>query len=30
MCMEGNAKRGIICAECLEPMKFLKMMAEMS
>ena len=28
MCMEGNAKRGLICAECLEPMKFLKMMAK--
>lgn len=29
MCMGGNAKRGVICAECLDPVKFLKMMAEM-
>jgi len=29
MCMESDAKRGVICAECLDPMKFLKMMAKM-
>ena len=29
LCMEGSAKRGVICAECLEPTKFLKMMSKM-
>jgi len=29
MCMAGNAKRGVICAECLAPVKFLGMMADM-
>jgi len=28
MCMRGNAKTGVICAECLNPIEFLKMMAE--
>lgn len=29
MCMEGDAKRGVICAECLDPVKFLGMMSDM-
>jgi len=29
MCMGSDAERGVICAECLDPTKFLKMMAEM-
>ncbi len=29
MCVEGNAEKGVIPAECLDPMKFLKMMAAM-
>jgi len=29
MCVEGNAERGVITAECLDPVKFLKMMAGM-
>ena len=29
MCMGGDAKRGVICAECLDPVKFLGMMADM-
>ena len=29
MCMEGNAGRGVIAAECLDPTKFLRMMAAM-
>jgi saccharopine dehydrogenase-like NADP-dependent oxidoreductase len=29
MCVEGNAARGVIAAECLDPVKFLKMMAGM-
>ena len=29
MCMAGNADRGVIAAECLDPIKFLKMMADM-
>lgn len=28
MCMGGNAKKGVICAECLNPVEFLKIMAE--
>ncbi len=28
MCAEGNAERGVIPAECLDPMKFLKIMAD--
>jgi len=28
MCVEGEAKRGVIPAECLDPMKFLKKMAD--
>jgi len=29
MCVEGHAARGVIAAECLDPAKFLKMMAGM-
>jgi len=29
MCMGGDAKRGVICAESLDPMEFLGMMADM-
>jgi saccharopine dehydrogenase (NAD+, L-lysine-forming) len=29
MCLEGYAARGVIAAECLDPKRFLKMMAEM-
>jgi len=29
MCMEGHAERGVIAPECLDPAKFLKMMADM-
>ena len=29
MCIEGDADRGIIAPECLDPIKFLKMMAAM-
>jgi saccharopine dehydrogenase-like NADP-dependent oxidoreductase len=29
MCVKGNAERGVITAECLDPIKFLKMMASM-
>jgi saccharopine dehydrogenase (NAD+, L-lysine forming) len=29
MCVEGNAATGVIAAECLDPMKFLKGMANM-
>jgi saccharopine dehydrogenase-like NADP-dependent oxidoreductase len=29
MCVEGNAARGVIAAECLDPVKFLKKMADM-
>jgi hypothetical protein len=29
MCVEGEAARGVIPAECLGPIKFLKMMADM-
>ncbi len=29
MCVEGHAARGVIAAECLDPVKFLKMMAGM-
>jgi len=29
MCTEGNAGRGVIAAECLDPTKFLRMMAAM-
>ena len=29
MCIEGDAKRGVICAECLDPVKFLGMMSDM-
>ena len=29
MCIKGNAGRGVIASECLDPVKFLKMMAEM-
>ena len=28
MCMEGLAEKGVISAECLDPIKFLKMMAD--
>ena len=30
MCMAGNTKRGVICAECLDPVKFLGVMADMN
>ena len=30
MCMEGSAERGVISAECLDPLKFLRMMAEIA
>ena len=29
MCVAGEADRGVICAECLDPVRFLQMMAEM-
>jgi saccharopine dehydrogenase-like NADP-dependent oxidoreductase len=29
MCVEGNAARGVIAAECLDPANFLKRMADM-
>ena len=29
MCIKGNAGRGVIASECLDPVKFLKMIAEM-
>ena len=29
MCMAGEANRGIIAPECLEPMRFMKRMADM-
>jgi len=29
MCVQGLAKKGVISSECLNPIKFLKMMAEM-
>ncbi len=29
MCVEGNAPRGVIAAECLDPIQFLKRMASM-
>jgi len=29
MCMEGNAEKGVIGPECLDPIKFLRMMADM-
>jgi saccharopine dehydrogenase-like NADP-dependent oxidoreductase len=29
MCMEGSTERGVIPAECLDPIKFLKLMASM-
>jgi len=29
MCVEGSAAKGVICSECLDPVKFLKMMADM-
>jgi len=29
MCVEGSAERGVIAAECLDPIKFLKLMASM-
>ncbi|MCD6599973.1 MAG: hypothetical protein J7L19_05350, partial [Dehalococcoidia bacterium] len=29
MCVEGEAARGVIAAECLDPIKFLKMMVNM-
>jgi saccharopine dehydrogenase-like NADP-dependent oxidoreductase len=29
MCMEGLAEKGLISSECLDPIKFLKIMAEM-
>jgi len=29
MCVAGDADRGVIAPECLDPMKFLKMMAAM-
>jgi len=29
MCMEGEADRGVIAAECLDPVKFLKKMTDM-
>ncbi len=29
MCVAGNAGRGVIAPECLDPIKFLKMMADM-
>jgi hypothetical protein len=29
MCMEGLAEKGSISSECLDPIKFLKIMAEM-
>jgi saccharopine dehydrogenase-like NADP-dependent oxidoreductase len=29
MCVSGEADRGVICAECLDPVKFMKMAAEM-
>ncbi len=28
MCMEGDTKKGVIAPECLDPVKFLKVMAE--
>jgi len=28
MCIEGDASRGVIAPECLDPVKFLKMMAD--
>jgi len=29
MCVSGEAERGVICAECLDPVKFMKMVAKM-
>jgi saccharopine dehydrogenase (NAD+, L-lysine-forming) len=29
MCVAGDADRGVICAECLDPVKFMEMVAEM-
>jgi hypothetical protein len=29
MCVQGLAEKGLISSECLDPIKFLKMMAEM-
>jgi saccharopine dehydrogenase-like NADP-dependent oxidoreductase len=29
MCVSGDADRGVICSECLDPVKFMKMVAEM-
>ena len=29
MCVEGNAEKGVTAAECLDPNRFLKMMADM-
>jgi saccharopine dehydrogenase-like NADP-dependent oxidoreductase len=29
MCVAGEADRGVICAECLDPVKFLQMLADM-
>ena len=30
MCLEGSAEKGVISAECLDPLKFLRMMAEIA
>ncbi len=29
MCVSGEADRGVICSECLDPVKFMKMVADM-
>jgi saccharopine dehydrogenase-like NADP-dependent oxidoreductase len=29
MCVEGNAGKGVIAPECLDPVRFLKMMSDM-
>jgi saccharopine dehydrogenase-like NADP-dependent oxidoreductase len=29
MCLEGDAGKGVIAPECLDPVRFLKMMADM-
>jgi len=30
MCIEGSAEKGVISAECLDPLKFLRMMADIA
>ncbi|GAH84763.1 unnamed protein product, partial [marine sediment metagenome] len=29
MCLEGDAEKGVIAPECLDPVRFLKMLANM-